>query len=209
MAHRRASLTESGNDTREFWARHKLLASAVEKCVVLLRQHQMPPAVERDPMLFFADMLAHSAVVHLSCTVQRTPWQTVEDQLMTDAYEQRASRAASEMVRLAKAVPLFSCFKAHPFLPDPLAAATTFLITHANLNEGGEDGVKHLLRLLRSLSDVNTLARELLSTIASLTDIAKNIYDDIESDEGIGVSNMAWNGLAPSYALDLTSTSFS
>ena len=159
-------------------------------------------------MLFFAHMLAHSAIIHLSCTIQRTPWQTVEDRLLTDAYEQRASRAASEMVRLAKAVPLFSCFKAHPFLPDPLAAGATFLITHANLHEGGEDGVKHLLRLLRNLSDVNSLARELLSTIASLTDLAKKIYDDIKGGEGISVSDVAWNSVDPSYALDLTSNSY-
>ena len=120
-------------------------------------------------MLLFAHMLAQSAILHLNCTVQRTPGQTVEHQLMTRAYEQRASQAASEMVRLAKAVPSFSCFKAHPFLPNPLAAATTFLIIHPNLNEGGEDSVEQILRLLRNLSDINKLALKPLSMAMFLT----------------------------------------
>jgi hypothetical protein len=170
IAHRRASTKEPGKDTRGFWTRHESLASAVEKRVILLRQNQTSPTVEHDPLLLFANMLAHSAVIYLSCTVHRTPWQTVEHQLMANAYEQRASRASFEIARLAKELPPLYCFKAHPFLPNPLAAATTFLITHANLKEGSKDGVEHLLRLLRNLSDINSLARELLSTANFLTD---------------------------------------
>jgi hypothetical protein len=172
MTHRRASAKESGKDARGFWVRHESLASAVEKRVMILRQSQTLPAAERDPILLFAHMLAHSAIVHLSGTVQRMPWQTAEYQLMTNACEQRASRAAAEIVRLAKAVPSLNCFNAHHFLPNPLASATSFLITHANLNEGGEDSVEHLLRLLRKLSDGNRLARELLFTELPLTDLA-------------------------------------
>lgn len=167
MAHRRAATKESGKDARGFWLRHESLAAAVEKRVLLLRQSQTSvSAVERDPMLLFAHLLAHSAIIYLSGTIQRTPWLTAEPQpqLMASAYEQRAARAAAEMVRLAKAMPALSCFSAHPFLPNPLAFATTFLITHASLNEGGEASVEHLLRLLRKLSDINCLARELLST---------------------------------------------
>ena len=137
--------------------------------MILLNQCHTSSAVEHDPMLLFAHILAQSAVLYLNCTVQRTPGQTVEHQLMTRAYEQRASQAASEIVRLAKAVPSFSCFEAHLFLQNPLAAATTFLIIHPNLNEGGEDSVKQILHLLRNLSDINKLALKPLSIAMFLT----------------------------------------
>ncbi|RMZ82268.1 hypothetical protein DV738_g1893, partial [Chaetothyriales sp. CBS 135597] len=151
MAHRRASEKEAGRDGCGFWMHHETLVSAVEKRLMMLRQSQPSPAVEYDPMLLFAHMLAHSSILHLSGTVQRTPWQTAQQQLMTHASEQRASRAAAEIVRLAKAVPSLSSFNAHYFLPNPLASAANFLITHANLNEGDDESIEHLLRLLRKL----------------------------------------------------------
>jgi hypothetical protein len=169
MAHRRTSAKELGKDARGFWVRHESLIAATEKRVMMLRQSQTSLAIERDPMLLFAHMLAHGAIVHLSGTVQRTPWQTTEHQLMANAYEQRAARAAAEIVRMAKAMPSLSCFNAHPFLPNPIATATSFLIMHASRNEGGEDSVEHLLRLLRKLGDGNSLARDLLFTGIPLT----------------------------------------
>ncbi|KAI1087098.1 hypothetical protein F5B19DRAFT_486976 [Rostrohypoxylon terebratum] len=156
MAHRRASSRESGKDPGGFWDRHSLLAEAVERRIELLAQTPMTPTIERDSMVFFTHMLAHSAVICLGITVQRMAWQATEHQRMATAYEQRASRAASEMVRLVKGQPSLSCFKAHPFLPNLLASAITFLNTQDSADDQAD--AQLLLRLLRDLRDVNSLA---------------------------------------------------
>lgn len=158
MIHRWACVREeAGVEPYDFWARQEWLASVAERRVQML----VPcSAVDTDPILLFAHMLAHSAVVFLSNTVQRAPWRTLDQQLATAAYERRASVAAMEIVRLAMAVPSLSCFKAHPFLPDQLAAAAAFLSTPSNTVVGGNDGVEHLLRALRDVQVINCLARE-------------------------------------------------
>ena len=165
MALRRSyATTESycGNgESSDFWTRQKRLAMAVEKRVQVLGTTSSRH-IDSDPLLLFAHMLAHSAIIKLSHTAQRasSTWRTVEQQNTTAAYEHRASTAAAEMVRLAKHVPSFSAFKAHPFLPDPLACAVSFLNTRsANFAPADEVGVQHLLRLLRDMQDMNSLAR--------------------------------------------------
>ncbi|KAF7554213.1 hypothetical protein G7Z17_g3057 [Cylindrodendrum hubeiense] len=154
MTHRRAYMCDGPKTPgTDFWTRHEWLASAVETRLQILAPCS---AVDSDPMLLFAHMLAHSAVVFHSNTVQRqaASCRTLDQRLVTGAYERRASVAALEVVRLAKAVPSLSCFKAHPFLPDPLTCAAKFLSTHSNTVVGGNDGVEDLLRVLR---DVQTL----------------------------------------------------
>lgn len=95
------------------------------------------PTLERDHILFFTYMLGHSAVICLGGMVQRTLWQAVQHQLMASAYEQRASRAAAEMVRLVEELPSLNYHKVHPFLPNPLASAILFLNTQNNPAEDG------------------------------------------------------------------------
>jgi hypothetical protein len=108
MSHRRLAVAAapSGNESREFWTRHKWLAAAVGKRTQLLVQSSPATSAFVDPML------AHSAVIYLSNMIETTPWQTVEHQLMMMAYEQSAFQASGELVRLAKAMPRLSCFKA-------------------------------------------------------------------------------------------------
>jgi hypothetical protein len=177
MAHRRAHVKDhpGGRGSPnikpyDFWANQGWLAAAVEKRVQMLTTTcSPPPAVDSDPMLLFAHLLAHSAVVFLSVTVQqRAAWHTLEQQLVMAAYERRASVAAMEIVRLAgAAVPMLSYFKVHPFLPDPLSCAAAFLSTSSSSNMNGvlvggdmTAGVEQLLRVLRDMQVVNSLARE-------------------------------------------------
>ncbi|KAK3681625.1 hypothetical protein B0T22DRAFT_433896 [Podospora appendiculata] len=167
-----------------FWMRQDWLASAIEKRVQILVVPGGP--VDSDPMLLFAHMLAHSAVVFLSNTItlpersttnpdRRWGQRTMEQQLVAAAYERRATVAAFEIVRLARAVPSLSCFKAHPFLPDPLTAAVNFLSSRSALpgpgGDGGgggggavcvgsSDGVEQMLGVLRDVQVINSLARE-------------------------------------------------
>ncbi|KUM65575.1 hypothetical protein ACN42_g1498 [Penicillium freii] len=162
MTYRRSYANESETGTREFCIRQGWLASAVEKRVQMLVPS---PAIESDPMLLFTHMLAYRAAVDLSNAVQRAPWRTPDQQVLAATYQNRAAQAASEIVRLAKAVPYLGPFKAHPFLPDTLACAATFLSTHAGRHGGDYDGVQHLLQVLGELQDTHSLARDSLPTL--------------------------------------------
>jgi len=129
MTHRRLALAAalSSNESREFWTRHNWLAAAVEKRTQLLVQSSPATSALVDPMLAFAHMLAHSAVIYLSNMTETTPWQTVEHQLMVIAYEQRAFQASGELVRLAKAMPRLSCFKASTSISFKLSSPYAYL----------------------------------------------------------------------------------
>lgn len=123
------------------------------------------PAVERDPMLLFTHMLAYSLVVCLGAIVQATPCHATSAQhphtLMAPVYEQRASRAAADMARLVNDLPSLSCFKAHPFLPKPLATAVAFLQAQPAPPQDTHTVCHTLLRVLRDLRDVNSLALDI------------------------------------------------
>ncbi len=216
MTHRRLALAAalSSQDTHEFCTRQEWLSALVEKRTQVLIQSSpdTSPVAERDPMLVFVHMLAHSTVIYLSHAVDTSPWRTVEHELVAIAYEQRARQAATEVVRLARAIPRLSCFKvcglcfshpfipfsfslslfaflysyfsvflpillvveylltssqSHPFLPNTLYRAATFLMRQSKTPLSGhfdeaEEGVTQLLHALRNLRDVNNSAREYL-----------------------------------------------
>lgn len=191
MTHRRfyanSNSTASGSEfasgaaTRDFCIRQNWLSNAVDRRVQMLLQVSSP-AVDSDPMLLFTQTLGYRATMHLSGTVQQVSWRAlasspVDQQLLSPgatmslsaaAYHQMASHAAGEIVRLAKAVPSLSPFKAHPFLPDTLACAATFLSTGSPDPTGGE-GVQHLLRVLSELCDTHSLARDYLQGLSVRT----------------------------------------
>jgi hypothetical protein len=161
MTHRRLYTKESETGTSQLASRQGWLAMAVERRVQMLIPS---PAVDNDPMLLFTRMLAYRATIYLNNTIQQAAWRTVDHQVLAEAYQHTAAQAASEIVRLAKAVPSLGPFKAHPFLPDTLACAAKFLTTHPG-TLGDDDSVQHLLRVLSELQDTHSLAREYLQRL--------------------------------------------
>ncbi|KAI0009529.1 fungal-specific transcription factor domain-containing protein [Xylariaceae sp. FL0662B] len=158
MAHSRtASRYNSQESPDSVKGRHESLAADVEIRVKLLGQSRTTPTLERDHMLFFIHMLAHSAIICLGGAVQKTwPWQAIEN------WEQRASKAVAEMLRLVKALPSFNCFNSHPFLPNPLASGIAFLNPQqGSLGDDADVGAEILLQMLRDLRDVNNIAHEI------------------------------------------------
>ncbi|KAI0165342.1 hypothetical protein GGR52DRAFT_585386 [Hypoxylon sp. FL1284] len=149
-------------DNRE---RYELLAATVEKRVKLLGKSRMTPARERDQMLFFVHMLAHSAIICLGGggAAQRTwQWEAVENnnRNITDSWEQRALKAVAEISQLIRAQSSFNCFKAHPFLPNPLASGIAFLTTQRrSLGDDADVEAETLSQMLRDLRDVNNVAQ--------------------------------------------------
>lgn len=116
MSHRR--LAQSGavsnKEAHEFWTRHGWLTSVVEER--LQRESRAsaasPGLLDGNSMLTFTHLLAHDTIICLSDTAKGIAWKEVDHQLMAMTYEHRACEAASDMVRLAKAVPQPSCFEA-------------------------------------------------------------------------------------------------
>jgi hypothetical protein len=109
------------SDSRAFWARHNWLAAAVE------RAHRLPysnynvtvvPAIAEptirskcDPMRALNQILACGAVVSLSFTAERVPWQNPEYQAMAASYKEKALRAASEMAMTLEKAPKIAFLK--------------------------------------------------------------------------------------------------
>lgn len=112
-------------------------------------------------MLFFTHIMAYSTIVCLGRTVPRITWQEAEHQLMVPGYEQRINWALAEIVRLVKGLPSLCYIKAHPFLPNLLSSAITFLSIHKEYDQAG---VEVLLCLLKNTRDVNSLALQIYST---------------------------------------------
>ncbi|KAJ6119133.1 hypothetical protein N7523_003413 [Penicillium sp. IBT 18751x] len=164
MAHRRSFTKQShrgSSDGDDFWIRQKRLATAVEKRIQALGTISSAK-IDSSPLLLFVHMLAYSAVIKLGHTAQTasSARPTIEHQGATAAYERRASSAVVEMVRLAKQVPSFGCFKGHPFLPDPLACAANFLTAKSDDTVFSDAvGIRYLLRLLKDMQGMNSLAR--------------------------------------------------
>lgn len=168
-----------GND---FWTRQRWLASAVEKRLQSLGTHRTGVSssmreVGSDSMLLFAHMLAHSAVIKLGQMAQQrvaaaassaASSRAVEHLHAAATFKRKASSAANEVVLLARQMRSFGCFKVHPFLPDLLRCAATYLTSRSGGNSslcrvGG--GAQQLLRVLGDMQGMNSLARVICSAV--------------------------------------------
>jgi len=110
---------------------------------VLGTSHGSRP-LDSDPMLLFAHMLAHSAVIRLGHAAQRSPslagWRSVDKQGTIASYRNRGLNAAAEMAHLARQIPSFSAVRAHPFLPDPVGCAVEYLTNPTSTTAAAKEG---------------------------------------------------------------------
>lgn len=171
-----------GGDGDDFWTRQRWLSLAVENRLHSLDAHghghgnrqvsssSVHDAVGSDSMLLFAHMLAHSAVIKLGQTAQQqraaaaaaVAASSSSSSSRTVKQQEEASRAAAaEMVLLARQMPSFGCFKVHPFLPDLLGCAATYLCKVGGDGDG-DGGAQQLLRVLADMQGMNSLARDYL-----------------------------------------------
>jgi hypothetical protein len=160
-SHRRSRVTEQPGTSRgDFWPRLKHLAAAAKTRIQVLAAH--PTHVDSDPMLLFAHMVARGAVIKLGqAATSALAWGPAEQQ-QQQQHKRRASAAAAEMVWLTRQIPHFSYFRVHPFLPDPLACAIGFFNAERGASTAtlpDADDVAHLVRVLKDLQGMNSLAR--------------------------------------------------
>jgi hypothetical protein len=211
MSHRRltsaVNLSNGEYDPREFWSRHDSLAAAVERRRQSIahsfhgssgkRNSPSNPALtlnlDLDPLLTFTYVLAQGVIIYLSTTTETATWLSAEHQMKASTYQQRAFRAAVDLIRLARFIPSIGRFKVrltviqahvnclkicsfvakvHPFVPSALSQAVEFLTSHVSsphmVRMDGEEagcGLGALFNALDNLKDINNLARELLDEL--------------------------------------------
>jgi hypothetical protein len=151
---------------RHVWNKREPLALAIERRIKLLSQTPTSSPVERDPLLFFIHTLAHSAMICLGLhreIKQGLSWDVMESNYseLGHIYEQRTFEAVNEILRLVKALPSFSCYKAHPFLPNSLSSVISILGAQESLGKDTSSGTEAVKRVLRDLCSVNNIAREI------------------------------------------------
>lgn len=154
-------VTEQPGTTRcDFWPRLKHLAATAKARIQVIAAH--PTHVDSDPMLLFAHMVARGAVIKLGhAATAGLAWGPGEQQ-QQQQHKHRASTAAAEIAWLTRQIPHFSYFRVHPFLPDLLACAIGFFNAErgeATATLPDADDVAHLVRVLKDLQSMNSLAR--------------------------------------------------
>lgn len=194
IAHRRLSQSVSppGSEieSQSFWARHQWLAAVTESAIKAQTQTQpleqpsnqfATTSLKHDIMSVFNQVLAYSTCVFLSNTAEERPWQTVDDQMISLTYKQTAYQAAGEVVGLMQTLPRVAFFRMHIFLSSAicivarfLGAPTTQLVFPDRPNR---ESIRCLLFALRSLGDVNRMARDILVKLEA--EFAQNIPSTI------------------------------
>lgn len=178
MAHRQLSqsipISTGLSESQDFWMRHESLAAVA--AVVTPSKPRTPdtnssiPAMPKcDPMTTFNNILVCSAYVSLSETAETKPQPTIDDQLQALKYKQLAYKVTLNAVMILQNAPRIAFFKMHPLLPNVLSLLVGFLNALAPHQMGTDQleyrGVDGLHIALGYLSDVNNLAREILSKL--------------------------------------------
>ncbi|KAH6616129.1 putative Zn(II)2Cys6 transcription factor [Chaetomium sp. MPI-SDFR-AT-0129] len=213
--------------TADFWTQQAGLASAIETRMQALTTSSASPArggsgsgSDGDALLLFANMLAHGAVMKLAAAAAATSqhqqggrpspssasgtWGQITTTTVDQQQHQRAAAtAAAEIVRLARLMPSSACFKAHPFLPDPLASAAGYLITAGATgtgtgNNNTASGVQHLMRVLRDMQGMNSLARDHVTAFMLSTE---GVTEFVRGPNNVNVSEMESTGGAHGWAV--------
>ncbi|KAK4145163.1 uncharacterized protein C8A04DRAFT_10880 [Dichotomopilus funicola] len=224
---RNNSGSSGSGGTTDFWTQQAGLASAIETRMQALTTSSASPArggsgsgSDGDALLLFANMLAHGAVIKLAAAAAVTSqhqqgggpspssasgtWGQMTTTTVDQQQHQRAAAtAAAEIVRLARLMPSSACFKAHPFLPDPLASAAGYLITAGATgtgtgNNNTASGVPHLMRVLRDMQGMNSLARDHVTAFMLSTE---GVTEFVRGPNNVNVSEMESTGGAHGWAV--------
>ncbi|KAJ2965292.1 hypothetical protein NQ176_g10685 [Zarea fungicola] len=161
-SYRRSRTAERPGSSRgDFWPRLKHLTTVTNTRIKVLEAN--PANNDSDPTLLFAHMLARGAIIKLGQAATSEPARTPAEQQQQQQHKSSAVAAAAEIVWLTRQIPPFSCFRVHPFLPDPLACAIGFFnaeraTSTASLPDA--EDVAHLLRVLKDLQGMRSLAQE-------------------------------------------------
>ncbi|KAI1100351.1 fungal-specific transcription factor domain-containing protein [Jackrogersella minutella] len=153
-----------GNDPLDLWARYEWLDNVLGKRRRRLALSLPSTSALNNPMLVFTHLVSATIVIHLMETLRNRTWSPTQHRVTGEAYEERATHAAREIVLLSKSVAQLSCFKAHPFVPGALFHGARILLGGGGRNTISADaaGAAEILGTLESLKGVNNLAQDSL-----------------------------------------------
>lgn len=105
------------NSSRDFYERQIWLDDILNRRIQKLQQDYVAASVKLDSMLLYTSMIAQTAALLLCKAADSIPPNTPGNHDLITRYQQRASSAAKEVVRLAQYLPYFSYFKVSPASP--------------------------------------------------------------------------------------------
>ncbi|KAL2193907.1 fungal-specific transcription factor domain-containing protein [Corynascus similis CBS 632.67] len=99
-----------GNPPLDFWLRHEWVNGALTQILDFLSMNAPVVSAMADPMVFFAFMMAHTTTI-LMCQIAETSGADDQSRITIADYQMRATRAAQEIARMAKAHEHIGYFK--------------------------------------------------------------------------------------------------
>ncbi|KAK3688668.1 fungal-specific transcription factor domain-containing protein [Podospora appendiculata] len=164
----------------DFWVRHDWLDGMLTKRLEsLTRNYPVVSGAVTDPMLLFAFMLAQTTTISM-CKILEGSGVIAQCEPAVFEHRKRATRAATDIARLAKAHEQIGYFKAHIFMPLTVFIGAACLISQraqimdgldvagegfglAILEEEGqafEAELRYCLDALRKMHTFNNIARD-------------------------------------------------
>ncbi|KAJ5643396.1 uncharacterized protein N7484_005903 [Penicillium longicatenatum] len=146
--------TASGDLKQCHWL-EKLLKARLQ----ILAQLYPSPNKGYDPLLWFANILSHSAVVYCCKSLMQSLGAPggIEDNAAYTEYQSRALTAVEAIVGLAQILPTFHFSKVHPLMPLPLFLVAEFLYDNVGENQAFGLYLQELVTVAQKLKNVNNL----------------------------------------------------
>lgn len=149
--------------TLEFFRRHQSLRLVFARHVKLLSAQTTSMSDHLEPMLAFAAITAHTAVL-MHCEIIETmtfnsnsPGLQVADALLMD-HKQRRLEAVHQLGMLAARLRQINHFQTHMLTPIPLILSAQICLKHFGLDKVFSDYIFDIAAVLEGLGDVNGLA---------------------------------------------------
>ncbi|KAF5962234.1 acetate regulatory DNA binding protein FacB [Fusarium bulbicola] len=96
-------------ESSSFWKRHEWLASATKRQIDLLSTNATD--LDDEPMAIVTLMVTYGSIIALAKASKAMPCQTEEEQLVSEAYDKSAGKAAAKMADLSSLITSSTCFK--------------------------------------------------------------------------------------------------
>ncbi|KAJ5792551.1 uncharacterized protein N7503_008529 [Penicillium pulvis] len=125
----------------------------------ILAQFYPSPNEAYDPLLWFANILSHTAFVYCCNSLMQTLEASggTEDNAAYMGYQSRALTAVEAIVGLSQMLPNLHFSKVHPLMPLPLFMVAEFLYDNVGDNPAFELYLQELVTVAEKLKNVNNL----------------------------------------------------
>ncbi|KAJ6786652.1 hypothetical protein PWT90_03592 [Aphanocladium album] len=157
----------TGDKSREFWRMHAWLTSTCEKRNgTLTASYTRDADCAADPMFVFAYSFAKFMKMYLATSHAAS---AIWGGGLDGGGDGGLAQSVNDLAAMAKTMPRFGSFKAHPFLPSLLYRAALIVTKHSKsqvrnhmIDEALNAALNAITAVLKNLQEVSNLARVLL-----------------------------------------------